>query len=1331
MPNCGKTIRKDGFLLLILKRLCYNHGMKSVWVNKIVKIVFSGVIMALLVFGGLWLFKYKTTGDELINIKELSSEFMDNYFGAYAEMVQKNNPENILIVMSYNSPKKYGAIDIVEGPNHTYYLMYDSNEQRDIAYENLKNDDNISVEKNSKMELVGYNSWGIETMGLDDGLEAIAGGGERTKVAVIDTGLDVANFRKYYPNRTLSVYNVEASSSSMSDMIDTHSHGTHVAGTVAEGTPSNVEIMAIRASSGEDNTLYISDVNTSINKAIYASAGVINLSLGNDEYSESQKTILDSAYRYNIVVVAATGNENSPQVMYPARYDNTIAVGALDQDLNRAVWSVADSLGSNYGDEVDYVAPGTAIKGINGYKSGTSMATPHVAAAVAILKSYNRDLGLNEVNGLLQEHVRDLGEEGRDTYYGYGMIDFNGAEFCGDGYCDEYGVFSAEAPVYAKIEIDEATLTELNYYSIQNLMLTEAKLYTDDTSYKTAKLQEIEGLEISGYDAEFFSEQEVTVSYGGISTHFKVTNPEDYQSGWEYSINENDEILLNKYTDIRDLDWDNGIITKIYIPSVIDGKNVVALDGYEKTYTYGVNDEYTYTYKVSAFGSYASNQTEGVYLPETLTRIGEDSFENFSQLKKVVMLADAVEVEEGAFARAYRLKTVNGNISKLGASAFIDDRALTAISLAEGVTEIPNYAFSGCTSLEEVSIPSTVTVIDYNAFYGDSALKAVGFSGDNLVKIEYNAFSGVTKLSGITFPESLEEIGYNAFSNSGLTSVYIPAGVNSIGDGVFDGCGNLEAIAVADGNQKYYDIDDAVLMRRDYSIGLVRGTKKLIIPDNTQQIGLGAFSGLTTIKKVVIPDSVTNIGYMAFGGCTDLEEATIPKNAYLGTGSAIFTNGRDENLNDINLDVKLKVYSGSSGYEYATYNKFAYETLDASYAKVVNKTYEYGDTLDDSDEIEIYYDYGVIENGELIEYTDTNGTKTTMTVNELSSVAYSGDVDYFRIGDTYFVGGYKDLLNKDATIRINITVNGEVPEYTIPTGLTGKLRKNLDSVELPDGFSWMSNDYLWELGEHTYLATYTPEDSEMYAPIENIEIVVDVIVGRTKLSDPEIVLESKVYDGSWSIDEKYLTVNIEGLSADDYYVSASTSSISGTTTAYIYIYLTNEVADNYGFGDNYDSFYSCHIDNYVILDAVVEVDNRAEDIADVEVLSDGIMVTADKACMVVVSYDDGETYESVVAVATGEENQYKFTIDLGNTSEIMVALKGDGSLDGRVSSADSNLINRSLVSPDLGRLYQSLTNLQKILLDMNGDGKISSADSNSINRSLVSPSLPMYKEMQW
>ena len=97
-------------------------------------------------------------------------------------------------------------------------------------------------------------------------------------------------------------------------------------------------------------------------------------------------------------------------------------------------------------------------------------------------------------------------------------------------------------------------------------------------------------------------------------------------------------------------------------------------------------------------------------------------------------------------------------------------------------------------------------------------------------------------------------------------------------------------------------------------------------------------------------------------------------------------------------------------------------------------------------------------------------------------------------------------------------------------------------------------------------------------------------------------------------------------------------------------------------------------------------------------------------------------------VENGEERTNHYSI--GDCDEVKVVLKGDGDMDGQVTSSDSNLINRSLISPTL-RPYRALTELERILFDLDGDRNVTSSDSNLINRSLISPTLRPYQPIGW
>ena len=151
------------------------------------------------------------------------------------------------------------------------------------------------------------------------------------------------------------------------DPMDDHGHGTHVAGIVGALTDNgigvagvcwNVKLMMVRVldASGAGNAGYLA---SGIDYAKEMGAHIINMSLGGVENS-TLKLAVSSALNNGCLLVAATGNSNSNVIPFPAAYDSyVLAVGAVDENDNRAIWP--GSGGSNYGPEIDVAAPGSSI----------------------------------------------------------------------------------------------------------------------------------------------------------------------------------------------------------------------------------------------------------------------------------------------------------------------------------------------------------------------------------------------------------------------------------------------------------------------------------------------------------------------------------------------------------------------------------------------------------------------------------------------------------------------------------------------------------------------------------------------------------------------------------------------------------------------------------------------------------------------------------------------------------------------------------------------------------------------------------------------------------
>ena len=248
-------------------------------------------------------------------------------------------------------------------------------------------------------------------------------------VAVIDTGVDGA-----HPDLSGKIttganagYNFVSGNTNTAD---DNSHGTFVAGIIGANTNNasgmagvcwSCKIMPVKVL---DNTGSGSSfgVSQGIDWAVSHGAKVINLSLGGGAASSLQ-TSVDNAWNAGVVVVAASGNDNGP-VLYPGAYSNAIAVGSNDQ-------SAARSSFSNYGPELDIMAPGGNVLGTlctcNGYAggygtgSGTSFAAPHVAGVAALLIA-SGVTDKAQVRSRLLTTTTDMDAAGFDNLTGWGRV---------------------------------------------------------------------------------------------------------------------------------------------------------------------------------------------------------------------------------------------------------------------------------------------------------------------------------------------------------------------------------------------------------------------------------------------------------------------------------------------------------------------------------------------------------------------------------------------------------------------------------------------------------------------------------------------------------------------------------------------------------------------------------------------------------------------------------------------------------------------------------------------------------------------------------------------
>ena len=274
--------------------------------------------------------------------------------------------------------------------------------------------------------------WHMDMLEIETAWQTTTGTG--ITVAVIDSG--VSTYGEDTPTNYIAGYDFIDGDYDPTDM---NGHGTHVAGTIAQATDNgkgvagvapDVSLLAIRAMD-ENGTGSAYGIASAIVWATDNGADVINMSLGSAYGTSVEEEAINYALARDVVIVAASGNEYTNSVSYPAAYSGVIAVGAVQYDGSVASYSnggygldvVAPGGNTSVDQNGDGYADGVLQETTSGYQffEGTSMATPHVAGVAALLLSAGA--APDQVEGILTSTAIDLEGSGWSTRSGYGLID--------------------------------------------------------------------------------------------------------------------------------------------------------------------------------------------------------------------------------------------------------------------------------------------------------------------------------------------------------------------------------------------------------------------------------------------------------------------------------------------------------------------------------------------------------------------------------------------------------------------------------------------------------------------------------------------------------------------------------------------------------------------------------------------------------------------------------------------------------------------------------------------------------------------------------------------
>ncbi len=542
------------------------------------------------------------------------------------------------------------------------------------------------------------------------------------KVGIIDSGIDYNN--DVFEGRLVdNGVNLSQSGDDTAMSDDPKSHGTHIAGIIAMNTPEATKLRGYKIFDYKGNSTELL-VITAIDYAVSDGMDIINLSLGTAD-SDALRESLENAYESGMVIVTASGNAGiNCEDILPAAFDGSITVGAVDKNGVPAVFS-------NYGTCLDLIAPGVDIYScLNGNEyglvSGTSMATPFVSAASALMLSHDSDLTPLQIENALKENALPVNGVYSKAKTGSGILNI------------------AEAMECPRAENAEISLSDENIGTV-TVSFSEPEntdiYYTSDGTYPTPENGTL-------YDQPFEITQSCEIIWRSFSESKNLFASRI--SSEKISIYSQSDESLFTVDENGNLTGYSGTDIYVKVPETVNGITVVAVGNG------------TFENKKGSFRE--------IILPDTVKSIGEEAF-RLNKSIEYVKASGLETVGESAFSGCSSLITVDApNLKTISDYAFNRCTSLTDFNQS-GVTDIGDYAFANVEGITQLNLDKLENLGSW-AFSGNTYLRS--FRAPVLKNISTAALTECSSLNDISV-ESAETIGAQAFAEcKNLRKLYLP-----------------------------------------------------------------------------------------------------------------------------------------------------------------------------------------------------------------------------------------------------------------------------------------------------------------------------------------------------------------------------------------------------------------------------------------------------------------------------------------------------------------------------------------------------------------------------
>ncbi len=292
---------------------------------------------------------------------------------------------------------------------------------------------------------------------------------------------------------------------------------------------------------------------------------------------------------------------------------------------------------------------------------------------------------------------------------------------------------------------------------------------------------------------------------------------------------------------------------------------------------------------------------------------GITSFDEFVYFTGVTRFDGDNSGDNGGFKGCTKLESIKlpSSITEIGPDAFNGCESLKAIEVPSSVKMIKAGAFKNCTSLESVSLPDGITYMgEGSVFYGCSALKTVHWP-KSCNAVNTSSFQNCTSLETVELPEDLQTIGLLTFSGChSLKSLTLPASVTQIGIRAFNDCVNLTGLTFSGSNYSL-DASKNLVLEGTKAISCLGAASSITIAEDVTELSNYACSGLSKVTEITVSGNPT-FGTYVFANNTALKKVTLGS-ACTSTGNYTFsgcTSLAEVNLPDGITTLGINLFAG-------------------------------------------------------------------------------------------------------------------------------------------------------------------------------------------------------------------------------------------------------------------------------------------------------------------------------------------------------------------------------------------------------------------------------------